>query len=88
MEHPSDQILRRFATGKASREERLAVVAHLVKGCSQCARKLRALIEPQPVAADAYDAVLDGLKRLVHLAGEACLATASDALRAASGSPK
>jgi len=43
MDHPSDEILKRFATGKASREERGAVVAHLLHGCPQCARRLRAL---------------------------------------------
>ena len=88
MEHPSDQVLQRFATGKASREERLAVVAHLVHGCSRCARKLRDLMKPQPVASDAYEATFDRLQKLVQPAGVACLATASAALRAASGSPR
>ena len=88
MEHPSDEILQRFVTGKASREERLAVVAHLVHGCSRCARKLRDLMEPQPVASDAYEAAFDRLHGLVQPAGEACFATASAALRAASGSPR
>jgi hypothetical protein len=59
MDHPSDEILQRFATGTASREERRAVVAHLIQGCSQCARQLRALMRPQPVAGSAYDAVFE-----------------------------
>jgi len=59
MDHPSDEILKRFATGKASREERGAVVAHLLRGCSQCARKLRALMNPPALVADSYDAAFD-----------------------------
>lgn len=62
MEHPSDEILKRFATVKASREERRVVAAHLLKGCPSCAEKIKAFLEPHPVAAGAYDAVLDRLQ--------------------------
>ncbi|HEX9942160.1 MAG TPA: hypothetical protein VGG03_09100 [Thermoanaerobaculia bacterium] len=59
MDHPSEETLKRFATGKASREESKAVVAHLVKGCPSCARKLRVLLEPDSVSSQAYDDALD-----------------------------
>lgn len=58
-EHPSEEILKRFATGTASREESRAVVAHLVKGCSPCASKLRKLIEPAAVTGASYEKTLD-----------------------------
>ena len=79
MDHPSQETLKRFACGSASRDERLAVVAHLVKGCADCAGKLKSWMEPKPSAGRAYD---DALERF------ACCATASAALRAASGSPR
>lgn len=59
MEHPSDEILKRFADGKASREEGRAMVAHLLKGCRSCREKIRAFLEPHPVARDDHEAVLD-----------------------------
>ena len=59
MDHPSDQTLKRFAAGKSAREENRAVVAHLLKGCGRCAVKLKAFIEPDSVAGQAYDPVLD-----------------------------
>lgn len=63
MDHPSEETLKRFATGTASREENRDVVAHLVKGCSACTRKLRALMEPDSVARGAYDTALDRFDR-------------------------
>jgi hypothetical protein len=33
MDHPSEETLKRFAAGTATREENRAVVSHLVKGC-------------------------------------------------------
>ena len=63
MDHPSEETLKRFATGTASREENRSVVAHLVKGCSACARKLRDLMEPDSVARGAYDTALDRFDR-------------------------
>ncbi|MEO6194266.1 MAG: hypothetical protein ABIS20_14755 [Thermoanaerobaculia bacterium] len=55
MEHPSEDILQRFVSGTASREEGRTVVAHLVKGCPACARKLRDLMEPKAVPRSAYE---------------------------------
>lgn len=59
MDHPSEETLKRFAAGTASREESRAVVAHLLKGCSSCARKLRLLMEPDAVSGTSYEAALD-----------------------------
>jgi hypothetical protein len=63
MDHPSEDTLKRFASGTASREENRAVVAHLVKGCSACARTIRALIEPKPVSRSSYETSLDQFDR-------------------------
>lgn len=60
MDHPSEETLKRFVAGTASREESRAVVAHLLKGCSACARKLRQLMEPDAVSRTSYEAALDG----------------------------
>ena len=57
-QHPSDEILKRFANGKASREEGRAVVAHLLKRCPPCATKIKAFLEPRPVAGGSHEAVL------------------------------
>jgi hypothetical protein len=62
VEHPTNEVLKRFANVKASREERRAVAAHLLKGCPSCAEKIKAFLEPHPVAGDAYEAVLDRLQ--------------------------
>src|SRR5689334_4264999 len=59
MDHPSEETLKRFAAGTAAREESRAVVAHLLKGCSACARKLRQLMEPDAVSRTSYEAALD-----------------------------
>src|SRR4030095_8075729 len=59
MEHPSEETLKRFASGTPSREEGRAVVAHLLKGCTACTHKLQALMGPESVTAHAYDAALD-----------------------------
>lgn len=59
MEHPSDELLKRFANGKASRTEGGSVVAHLLKGCRFCRERIKALLEPHPVSQDAHEAVLD-----------------------------
>lgn len=59
MDHPSEDILRRFASGTASREESRTVVKHLVKGCPSCARKLRDLMEPKAVPGFSYEGPLD-----------------------------
>jgi hypothetical protein len=59
MDHPSEETLKRFVAGTASREESRAVVAHLLKGCSGCARKLRELMEPEAVSRASYEAALN-----------------------------
>ncbi|HEY0512626.1 MAG TPA: hypothetical protein VGH73_12020 [Thermoanaerobaculia bacterium] len=59
MDHPSEETLKRFAAGTASREESRIVVAHLVKGCALCASKLRTLIEPAAVAGSTYEEALE-----------------------------
>jgi anti-sigma factor RsiW len=59
MDHPSEGILRSFASGTASRDDSRAVVAHLVKGCPACARKIRELMEPKAVPRSAYEDPLD-----------------------------
>ncbi len=48
------------------------MVAHLLKGCTACAARLKALIEPAPVARQAYEGVLDRLdaKLLPEMLGE------------------
>jgi hypothetical protein len=55
MEHPSEDILRSFALGTASREESRTVVKHLVKGCPACARKIRDFMAPKTVSGSAYE---------------------------------
>jgi hypothetical protein len=59
MDHPSEETLKRFSVGTASREENRLTVAHLLKGCAACARKLRARLEPEPVSQGAYGPALD-----------------------------
>jgi hypothetical protein len=59
LDHPSDHTLKRFAAGNSAREENRAVVAHLLKSCGRCAVKLKAFLEPDSVAGQAYDPVLD-----------------------------
>jgi hypothetical protein len=56
--HPvTEESLKRFATGISTRQENRTIVAHLLKGCAQCAQEVREGVRPQ-VPADAYDAVL------------------------------
>ena len=59
VDHPSEEVLRRFASGRAPCREGKDVVAHLLNGCAECGRKLISLIEPRPVAAGAYDEALE-----------------------------
>jgi len=59
VEHPSEETLKRFVAGSASRDESRAVVAHLLKGCALCARKIRALMEPAAVNRGVYDSALE-----------------------------
>lgn len=59
MEHPSEETLKRFVTGTAMREESLAIVAHLLRGCPACARKIRQLMLPDQVCRQSYDSALN-----------------------------
>jgi hypothetical protein len=59
VEHPWEETLKRFVTGTTKREESLAVVAHLLKGCPACARKIRQLMTPEPVCREAYSSALN-----------------------------
>lgn len=63
MDHPSDETLKRFAKGTASAEEGRLVVAHLLKGCGLCSRKLQRILEPSIVGAGSYDGALDRFDR-------------------------
>jgi hypothetical protein len=58
MDHPvSRDSLKRFAVGASTRQENRSIVAHLLKGCPDCARQIREGVRPE-VPADAYDPVL------------------------------
>jgi anti-sigma factor ChrR (cupin superfamily) len=59
LDHPSEETLKRFAAGTASREESRNVVAHLLKGCAHCANRLKTLTEPRSVSGASYDDALD-----------------------------
>ena len=62
MKHPiSESSLKRFAGGTASREEGKMVLAHLLRGCSACSRKLRELMGPLEHN-PGYNEVLDRLE--------------------------
>ena len=63
MDHPSDETLKRFATGTASAEEGRLVVAHLLRGCGLCSRKLKQILEPSTVGVESYAPALDRFDR-------------------------
>jgi hypothetical protein len=63
VDHPSEETLKRFAAGTASREENRNVVAHLLKECATCTQRLKTLMEPASVAGISYEAALDRLDR-------------------------
>jgi hypothetical protein len=63
MEHPWEETLKRFVTGTAAREESLAVVAHLLKGCPACAQTIRRLMVPESVRPPSYDSALNRFDR-------------------------
>jgi hypothetical protein len=47
MAHPiSENCLQRFARGKATRDERRTILAHLIRGCPVCSRALQACLDP------------------------------------------
>src|SRR5689334_11419889 len=59
--HPSDDFLRRFSAGTASREEGRQISAHLLHGCGTCARRLQELVRPG-IPEGAYDAAFARLE--------------------------
>lgn len=63
MDHPSEETLKRFASGSSPRDESRAVVAHLIKGCSACVRTLRHLMQPLAVAGQSYERPLGRFDR-------------------------
>lgn len=72
MEHPSEETLKHFAAGTASRDESRAVVAHLVKGCRSCTAVLRSLMKPVETSQKTYGEVLDRFgERLSEVVAEA-----------------
>jgi hypothetical protein len=58
-EHPSPEVIVRFAAGEAvTREESRQVVRHLLHGCPACGRLLIQAFQPE-VDASSYDQILD-----------------------------
>jgi hypothetical protein len=51
MEHPAEETLRRFRTGKGSPAENREVVAHLLRGCKICSEIVREAIQPETPSA-------------------------------------
>jgi hypothetical protein len=66
----SDSALARLAAGTASKEELRRAVAHLLRGCPDCAERLRAQVRP-PIPEAAYDAALDRFEEGLRAALEA-----------------
>jgi hypothetical protein len=65
MEHAvSESCLERFATGRTSPAENRSLVAHLLKGCSFCSRKLAGLLRPE-IPHAAYDPVFARVERSI-----------------------
>ena len=58
----SNESLRRFAAGTATRQESCSIVTHLLKGCPSCGKRLKSFVRPEPPA-DIYDVVFDRLER-------------------------
>ncbi len=63
MEHPWEETLKRFVAGTAPREESVAIVAHLLRGCPACAHRIRRLMLPEPVSSQSYDSALNRFDR-------------------------
>ena len=66
--HPSPEDLRRFLLGTLDRASARAVVAHLVRGCAECAAPLAAALFPPPPASDGgeYEFPIRKAFRAVH----------------------
>jgi hypothetical protein len=65
MDHPvSSRCLERFAEGRTTPAENRSLVAHLMRGCADCSRRLAKLVRPE-IPAGAYDAVFTRVERSV-----------------------
>jgi hypothetical protein len=47
MDHPAEEMLRRFGKGEGSPAENQEVVAHLLRGCKVCSEIVRKAIQPE-----------------------------------------
>ncbi len=57
MDHAiTENCLERFVNGRSSPAENRSLVAHLLKGCRHCSRRLAALLRPD-IQPGAYDPV-------------------------------
>lgn len=62
MQHPAEDVLRRFSDGTASRSENREVVRHLLSRCPTCAAAVRSLFRAEdPLDPSAYDPALSRL---------------------------
>lgn len=70
MEHPADDVLRRFLRATTTREENRQVVTHLLARCPSCVAALRTIKreKPPPVA---YDQALAQLAMRLRMRHEA-----------------
>jgi hypothetical protein len=65
MDHAiAENCLERFVAGRSSPAENRSLVAHLLKGCGQCSRRLGMLLRPD-IAPGAYDRVFVRMERSV-----------------------
>jgi hypothetical protein len=55
LEHPAEETLIRFGHLKATRAENREVVCHLLRGCTDCAAAVSAVIWPAPGDSKAYE---------------------------------
>jgi hypothetical protein len=65
MDHAiSEKCLERFAAGRTSPAENRSLVAHLLKGCGYCSRKLASILRPE-VSPGAYDRAFNRMESSV-----------------------
>ena len=58
MPHLDEALIRRFIALEATQPENRDVVLHLLRGCPECAARVRRLWRPK-VAAEDYDGLLE-----------------------------
>lgn len=63
MEHPAEDVLRRFLLASTTSEENCQVARHLLARCPSCADMLRK-IRKEPPPPGAYNLALERLRRL------------------------